>query len=86
MCELKRSKFPRRGFVLVRVLTGYGDKIERPIGASLTFIALFAGLFWLTDGIVKNVNGTIVSRDGLLTYITASQPSRALAIPISSRT
>jgi hypothetical protein len=54
-------------FFVLRLLTGYGDKIERPIGASATLIALFALLFWLTDGIVKTVNGTIVS-PGWLDY------------------
>jgi uncharacterized protein YjbI with pentapeptide repeats len=55
-------------FFVLRLLTGYGDKIERPIGASATIIAVFAFLFWLTDAIVKNVNGKIVS-SGWLDYI-----------------
>lgn len=55
-------------FFVLRTLTGYGDKIERPIGASATIIALFAVLFWLTNGIVKTVNGETVS-PGWLDYV-----------------
>jgi hypothetical protein len=52
-------------FLVLRLMAGYGDKIERPIGASATIIFLFAIFFWLTDGIVKTVNGTIVSPEWL---------------------
>lgn len=55
-------------FLVLRLMAGYGDKIERPIGASATIIFLWAILFKLTDGIVKNVNGTIVS-PGWFDYI-----------------
>ena len=48
-------------FFVLRLLTGYGDKIERPIGASATIILLWAIFFKLTDGIVKTVNGETVS-------------------------
>ena len=41
-------------------MAGYGDKIERPIGASATIIFLGAIFFKLTNGIVKTVNGEIV--------------------------
>ena len=49
--------------LVVRGLTGYGDKIERPFIFSFIFISLFAVLFKLTDGIVKIVNGNIVEPD-----------------------
>ena len=49
--------------LVVRGLTGYGDKIERPFIFSSIFILLFAVLFKLTDGIVKTVNGNIVEPD-----------------------
>lgn len=49
--------------LVVRGLTGYGDKIERPFIASFFIIPLFAVLFKLTDGIVKTVNGNIVESD-----------------------
>ena len=46
--------------VILRTLTGYGDRIGRPISISGIIISLFAFLFWLSDGIVKNVNGTVI--------------------------
>ena len=46
--------------VILRTLTGYGDRIGRPIFVSGLIIGLFAFLFWLSDGIVKNVNGTVM--------------------------
>jgi hypothetical protein len=49
--------------VILRTFTGYGDKISRPITVSGFIIGLFAFLFWLSDGIVKNVNGTQVAPD-----------------------
>ena len=49
--------------VILRFLTGYGDNIARPLGISALIIGLFAALFWLSDGIVKNVNGTQVAPD-----------------------
>ena len=61
--------------VILNLCTGYGDRISRPIGVSGLIIGLFALLFWLFDGIVKNVNGKST---------TASRPSQALDIPISS--
>lgn len=54
-------------FLVLRLLTGYGDRIKRPFGASVTGIAVFALLFWWTDGIVKTVNGEIVT-PGWLDY------------------
>jgi hypothetical protein len=80
--EVRRKLFREQGgfkwlrswifdFLVLRLLTGYGDKIGRPIGASATFIAVFAVLFWLTDGIVKTVNGETVS-PGWLDYIYLS--------------
>jgi len=49
--------------VILRTLTGYGDRIDRPIFISGFIIGLFAALFWLCDGIVKNVNGETVTPD-----------------------
>ena len=49
--------------LVMRFLTGYGDKISRPITVSGLIIGLFAFLFWISDGIVKNVNGTQVTPD-----------------------
>jgi uncharacterized protein YjbI with pentapeptide repeats len=46
--------------VILNLFTGYGDRISRPIGVSGFIIGLFAALFWLSDGIVKNVNGTVM--------------------------
>lgn len=47
--------------LILRTLTGYGDKISRPIGLSGVIIGFFALLFYLVDGIVKNVNGESVA-------------------------
>ena len=49
--------------VILRTLTGYGDRIDRPIFISGLIIGLFAALFWLSDGIVKNVNGEPATTD-----------------------
>ena len=49
--------------LILRTLTGYGDRIGRPIFISGLIIGLFAALFWHFDGIVKNVNGTQVAPD-----------------------
>ena len=49
--------------LVLRFLTGYGDKISRPLGISVLIIGLFAALFWHFDGIVKNVNNTQVAPD-----------------------
>ena len=49
--------------LILRSLTGYGDRIDRPIIFSVLIIGLFAALFKLTDGIVKNVNGEPVTTD-----------------------
>lgn len=54
--------------LIVRGLTGYGDKIERPFILSFIFIFLFAVFFKLTDGIVKTVNGNIVE-PGWIDYL-----------------
>ncbi|MBA1342411.1 MAG: hypothetical protein C5S52_02305 [ANME-2 cluster archaeon] len=58
-------------------MTGYGDRIGRPISVSGLIIGLFAFLFWLSDGIVKNVNGTVMrvndtSNDTVM-YINGTQ-------------
>ena len=44
-------------------MTGYGDRIGHPIFVSGLIIGLFAALFWIVDGIVKNVNGKSVAPD-----------------------
>ena len=50
-------------FFILKLLTGYGVKISRPLIASAIIISIFAFLFWLTNGIVKNVNGKMVAPD-----------------------
>lgn len=50
-------------FFILKILTGYGVKISRPLIASALIISIFAFLFWLTKGIVKNVNGVAVIPD-----------------------
>lgn len=50
-------------FFILKLLTGYGVKISRPLIASALTILSFAFLFWLTNGIVKNVNGKMVAPD-----------------------
>ena len=50
-------------FFILKLLTGYGVKISRPLIASAIIISIFAFLFWLTNGIVKNVNGEMVAPD-----------------------
>ncbi len=50
-------------FLILKFLTGYGVKISRPLIASAFIIIFFAFLFWVTHGIVKNVNGNIVTPD-----------------------
>ena len=49
--------------VILNLCTGHGDRISRPIGVSGLIIGLFALLFWLFDGIVKNVNGKSTTPD-----------------------
>ena len=51
-------------FFVLNLMTGYGDKIRRPVRASIIFIVGFAALFQLSEGIVKNVNGELVEPDG----------------------
>jgi len=69
-CEVRRKLLRERGwinclrswiydFFILKLLTGYGVKISRPLMASAIIISIFAFLFWLTHGIVKNVNGTV---------------------------
>ena len=69
-CEVRRKLLRERGwinclrswiydFFILKLLTGYGVKISRPLMASAIIISIFAFLFWLTNGIVKNVNGTV---------------------------
>ena len=49
--------------LILRTLIGYGNRIGRPIFMSGLTIGLFAALFWLSDGIVKNVNGKPAAPD-----------------------
>ena len=73
-CEVRRKLLRERDwinrlrswmydFFILKLLTGYGVKILRPLIASAIIILVFAFLFWLTNGIVKNVNGEIVVPD-----------------------
>jgi len=73
-CEVRRKLLREQGwinclrswiydFFILKLLTGYGVKISRPLIASLIIIPIFAFLFWLTNGIVKNVNGKMVAPD-----------------------
>ena len=50
-------------FFILKILTGYGVKISRPLIASALIISIFAFLFWLTKGIIKEVNGVAVTPD-----------------------
>lgn len=47
--------------LILRMLTGYGDRIAHPIIFSGSMVAFFALLFWLTNGIVKTVDGKHVA-------------------------
>ena len=69
-CEVRRKLLREQGwinclrswiydFFILKLLTGYGVKISRPLMASAIIISIFAFLFRLTHGIVKNVNGTV---------------------------
>ena len=73
-CEARRKLLREQGwinclrswiydFFILKLLTGYGVKISRPLMASAIIISIFAFLFWLTNGIVKNVNGKMVAPD-----------------------
>ena len=73
-CEVRRKLLRKQGwinclrswiydFFILKLLTGYGVKISRPLIASAIIISIFAFLFWLTNGIVKNVNGKMVAPD-----------------------
>ena len=73
-CEVRRKLLREQGwinclrswiydFFILKLLTGYGVKILRPLIASAIIISIFAFLFWLTNGIVKNVNGEMVAPD-----------------------
>jgi len=73
-CEVRRKLLKEQGwinrlrswiydFFILKLLTGYGVKISRPLIASAIIISIFAILFWLTNGIVKNVNGKMVAPD-----------------------
>ncbi|MCW3131689.1 MAG: potassium channel family protein [Candidatus Methanospirare jalkutatii] len=55
-------------FLILKLLTGYGVDYFRPLIASAIIISIFAFLFWLTNGIVKNVNGKMVAPD-IVDYI-----------------
>ena len=48
---------------ILNYFTGYGDRIVRPVFWSGVIIGLFAVLFWLSGGIVKNVNGSPAAPD-----------------------
>lgn len=59
--------------VILCWFTGYGEKIERPIFWSGVTIAVFAALFWLSDGIVKNVNGTVMCVNDTVMHVNGTQ-------------
>ncbi|WP_297508633.1 pentapeptide repeat-containing protein [Thermococcus sp.] len=52
-------------WLVLKVLTGYGTKPERPLMFSLFTILIFTLLFRLTNGIVKVVNGKSIPADWL---------------------
>jgi len=67
-CEVRRKLLRECGginclrswiydFLILKLLTGYGVKISRPLIASALIILVFALLFKFTNGIVKIVNG-----------------------------
>ena len=73
-CEVRRKLLREQGwinclrswiydFFILKLLTGYGVGYFRPLIASALIISIFAFLFWLTNGIVKNVNGKMVAPD-----------------------
>jgi len=75
-CEVRRKLLREQGwinrlrswiydFLILKLLTGYGVKISRPLVASAMIILIFAFLFWLTNGIVKSVDGRVVAPDFL---------------------
>ena len=52
-------------FFVLKVLTGYGNKLERPLIFSSIVIGSFAGFFYMFNGIIKNINGDIVTPNWL---------------------
>ena len=73
-CEARRKLLRERGwinclrswiydFFILKLLTGYGVKISRPLIASAIIISRCAFIFCLTNGIVKKVNGKMVGPD-----------------------
>lgn len=74
LCEVRRKRLMCGSFkdkikailydlLILKILTGYGIKIERPLIASALTIILFSIFFWITKGIVKVVNGKEVEPD-----------------------
>jgi len=55
-------------FLILKLLTGYGVKVGRPLIISAIIILFFAILYWATKGIVKIVNGRVVE-PSLLDYL-----------------
>jgi len=68
-------------FFILKTLTGYGVKILRPLLASLVIILMYAFLFWLTNGIVKFVNGKEATPDFTSLGYANIQPNLAGHIP-----
>ena len=73
-CEVRRKLLSEQGwinrlrswiydFFILKLLTGYGVRIWIPLTISAFIIIVFTFLFWLTNGIVKNVNGKMVTPD-----------------------
>jgi len=50
-------------FLILKLLTGYGVEIRRPLIASAITVLAFSFLFWVTTGIVKIVNGKTMPPD-----------------------
>ncbi|RLI83152.1 MAG: hypothetical protein DRP01_09305 [Archaeoglobales archaeon] len=79
-CEVRRKLLRTMGgfvnklrsfffdFLILKLLTGYGVKVGRPLIISAIIILFFAILYWATKGIVKIVNGRVVE-PSLLDYL-----------------
>lgn len=64
-------------WLLMKTLTGYGIKIERPLIASLITITLFAFLLSSLMGLLNLLMGNQSQRIGLIIFIIVLSPSQA---------
>ena len=55
-------------FFILKILTGYGAKLERILFFSGLTIISFTGFFYISNSIIKNINGATVTPD-LLDYL-----------------